>query len=182
SVGSHDWYTVHVMDYCEGDTDSDGSKKLTGCSRGMAVFSFDPVKIMQSGNAGPLHISFNGQITNISGKLKTAYMATFILLCIGIAGTGLDFVVSIIVVLMDTRRLTHDHADFCQIGFLGLGLSSGVITGVTVVAVQKINQYGSDIGLSATKGNKFLGMTWAATGLVLIALILWFMDYCVERR
>ncbi|KAI4593433.1 hypothetical protein KJ359_009323 [Pestalotiopsis sp. 9143b] len=48
--------------------------------------------------------------------------------------------------------------------------------------VNTVNVQGADIGLGATKGTKFLWMTWSATILMLITGCIWLLDYFVERR
>jgi hypothetical protein len=45
-----------------------------------------------------------------------------------------------------------------------------------------INEYGNDIGLEAKYGGKFLALTWAATGLMLVVLLAWVVEFCVGRR
>lgn len=66
--------------------------------------------------------------------------------------------------------------------FLGLGLASGIITGTMVIFVNTINSQGGDIGLSATQGNRFLAMIWAATIFMFLTVILWVADFLAERR
>ena len=45
-----------------------------------------------------------------------------------------------------------------------------------------INKYGNEIGVAATKGTTFQGMTWAATILMFLAAAAWVVDCCVGRR
>lgn len=49
-------------------------------------------------------------------------------------------------------------------------------------AVDAINKYGDDIGIAAYKGKKFLGMTWAATAVMLLASFLWIFECIVGHR
>lgn len=42
---------------------------------------------------------------------------------------------------------------------------------IIVKAVKAINEHGSAIGIAATEGHLFLGMAWAAVGLILISTI-----------
>ena len=55
-------------------------------------------------------------------------------------------------------------------------------TAVIVVAVNRINKYTDDIGIHATKGGKFLGMTWAATAVLLLASFVSVVRCCAGRR
>ena len=45
-----------------------------------------------------------------------------------------------------------------------------------------VNDHGSDIGVAAYKGTTFLGMTWAATVLMLLAAFAWVGECVVGRR
>lgn len=65
--------------------------------------------------------------------------------------------------------LTHS---FLQLGFVALGTSSAIATVIALKFVDLINRHGQNIGVSASRGEKFLGMTWAAVGLLLIAILI----------
>lgn len=66
--------------------------------------------------------------------------------------------------------------------FLTIGIASAVATAVIVKAVDALNKYGKDIGISATKGTTFLGLTWGATAAMLLASILSIAQCCAGRR
>jgi hypothetical protein len=57
-----------------------------------------------------------------------------------------------------------------------------VATAVIVIATNKINKYTSDVGIHATRGGKFLAMTWAATAVMLLASFVSIVQCCVGRR
>ena len=61
-------------------------------------------------------------------------------------------------------------------------LASAISTGVIVKVTNLVNKHGSDIGLAAERGKTFIGMTWAATLLVLLASFMWFVEILVGRR
>ena len=52
-------------------------------------------------------------------------------------------------------------------------LASAVSTGLASKATDLVNKHGHDIGLSASRGNQFQGMTWSATILTFIAAVIW---------
>jgi SUR7/PalI family len=62
---------------------------------------------------------------------------------------------------------------FAGLTFICVGVASGAVTAIGIKGVSIINQYGGDLSIVATRGNKFLAMTWAATGCALIA---WFVS------
>lgn len=51
-----------------------------------------------------------------------------------------------------------------------------------VKVVDLVGQYGNDIGVYACKGDKFLAITWAATGVMLLAIVAWGAECCIRRR
>ena len=53
-----------------------------------------------------------------------------------------------------------------------------VISGV----VKTINKHGNDIGVYAYKGETFIGMTWAATVLMLFTGLMWLRERRLEKR
>jgi phosphoribosylformylglycinamidine (FGAM) synthase-like enzyme len=59
-----------------------------------------------------------------------------------------------------------------QLGFLSLGIASAIATAAMVKVVHAVNKYGNDIGIAATKGTTFLGLTWGATAAMLLAACL----------
>ena len=50
-----------------------------------------------------------------------------------------------------------------------------------VKAVNAVNKYGHELGVAAYKGKEFLGLTWAATAIMLLAAIMWVFE-CIKGR
>ena len=69
-----------------------------------------------------------------------------------------------------------------KLSFLALGVASGIVTAAAVKATDVINEHGQDVGIVASRGGKFLGMTWAATALMLVATVSWMGSCCVRPR
>lgn len=65
---------------------------------------------------------------------------------------------------------------------MALGVASGIATAVAVKATEIINEEGNRIGVTASRGNKFLAMTWSATGLMLVATLSWMVLCCFKPR
>ncbi|KAI0153621.1 SUR7/PalI family-domain-containing protein [Pestalotiopsis sp. NC0098] len=184
-VGINDWYSLYVMNYCTGSYANSTSEATESCSEAVPFFSFNPIQLIRpqlNGSSGfsigglsaGVSISASGwpsQIDDVSGKIESGYKAMFFMLCLGIAASGVEAIVSLVVVLMDRRDLNH-----------GLALASTIITATMVPFVNTVNVQGADIGLGATKGTKFLWMTWSATVLMLLTGCIWLLDYFVERR
>ena len=63
-----------------------------------------------------------------------------------------------------------------------MGIASAIATVIAVKVVNAVNKYGREIGVAATKGRVFQGMTWAATVLMLLASLAWIYECCVGRK
>ena len=61
-------------------------------------------------------------------------------------------------------------------------IASAISTAVINQIVDAVNTYGEDIGVVATKGTTFIGMTWSATLLVLLAGVAWVLEFIRGRR
>ncbi|KAL1642409.1 hypothetical protein SLS58_005483 [Diplodia intermedia] len=81
--------------------------------------------------------------------------------------------------MFQTSLLVNLETD---IAFLGLGPSCGVIAGILVETVRKVNDVDTDVGISAFREDAFLWMAWSSAVLMLVFAIVWFMDYYVERK
>lgn len=61
-------------------------------------------------------------------------------------------------------------------------IASAISTGTIFKVVDLVNKHGKDVGLAAEKGQTFIGMTWAATLLILFASIAWAVEFFILRR
>ena len=69
-----------------------------------------------------------------------------------------------------------------KLAFGSLLLASSIATIMIGKVVKTINKHGNDIGVYAYKGETFIGMTWAATLLVLVTGLMWAYEFRRERR
>ena len=69
-----------------------------------------------------------------------------------------------------------------QLGFLALGIASAIVTVIMYKVTNAVNDHGNDVGVAAKKGTTFLGMTWAATILMLLAAFAWVGECMMGRR
>lgn len=143
--------------------------------------------------------------------IKTASKVMFIFYCIGIGFAGLaligaawgflangrmsasvNFMLDLVsfrslqalafVLSIAIAALSLKFANIRQLAFLTLGIASAISTAVIVKAVDAVNKHGADIGIAAYKGSKFLGMTWAATALMLLASFVWIVEFLRGHR
>ena len=61
-------------------------------------------------------------------------------------------------------------------------IASAIATAIVNQVVDAANTYGNDLGIEAYKGTTFIGMTWAATILVLLSGFAWVWEFIRGRR
>lgn len=189
-----DFYSVHVMNYCKGMFEPNGtvaangshvSKNTTYCSPRDAMFHFNVTKIVDDALPDQItlgDINWPDSINDAEDAIRTASIAAVVLYILAIVFTGLAFFGAIFGFFTAGRLSACCNLLVDLLAFLSIGAASAVATVVIVKAVDALNHYGNDIGISATRGNQFMAMTWAATGLMLIALIVSLVQLCVGRR
>jgi hypothetical protein len=191
-LGLRDFYTVHVMNYCQGyytpgpvknATVDDIDKNVTSCKDPSAMFSFDPTEALlanlnevglnNSDTANEFLEGLNWPEALEEGldSLKAAFKAQFVLYCIAIGFTFLTLATCIWWLLRDGRAAPLVNIAFSGLAFLFMGIASAIGTAIAVKGANTINKYGNRIGIEGHRGNGFLGLTWAATACLFVALI-----------
>lgn len=107
--------------------------------------------------------------------------ATFVLYCLGIALAGVLILLSFGAIFTHRSGLPVFNLVLAFLAFLAFGIGSAILTAFMVKASSLINEHGNDIGLYARKGNKFLALTWAATGAMLLAFLAWIFVVIFRR-
>ena len=198
-IGVEDWYSAHMLNYCQGQytptevanatvKQSDIHKNVTECSKSKAMYKFNPTAIIESAlnktgvNVTLEDLQWPDDIQKGINTLNALMAAMFVLYVIAICLIFLTLVTSAIGVLTSGRLSACLNIGLALLAFVAIGVASGLVTAVAVKAADIINDHGKKIGLEADYSNKFLALTWAATGLMLVALIAWFAALCVGRR
>ncbi|KAK5204465.1 hypothetical protein LTR47_009247 [Exophiala xenobiotica] len=165
-----DFFNVHVMDFCEGVCKSNATLKnaqenITECSNRTVGFHFQPTKIIQEHLPDGVTLEdlhWPDEIQDAERAIKVASTAMTVLYIIGVVFAGIAVLAALL-------------------AFLAIGIASAIATAVIVKAVHAVNKYGDDIGIAAYKGVKFLGMTWAATAVMLLASVVSIAQCCAPR-
>ena len=200
-LGLHDFYNAHLMDYCEGYyvpgpvpnatlSASEIHENVTSCSNKTAAYTFDPRSTLQRelNASGHSNINLENNLNWPSAidtglhALRVAQIVTFILYCVGIGMIGIAFILAVLGLFLGGRVSAFINVTIDVLAFLVIGSASAISTAVAVKATNIINKYGDEIGVSATKGNKFMIITWVATGLMLVASLVWCVDCIAGRR
>lgn len=199
-LGIQDWYSAHMLNYCEGQytpaevanatvSESDISKNVTDCSATRAMYKFNPTQIIEdalnrtTGTEVTLSdLQWPEDIETGIRALNALMAAMFVLYIIAICFIFLAFVAAVAAILLSGRLSACVNFLLATLAFLAIGLASALVTAVMVKGSSLINKYGNDVGLEANYGGKFLALTWAATGLMLVVVLAWVVEFCVGRR
>ncbi|KUI67273.1 SUR7 family protein pun1 [Cytospora mali] len=200
-LGIHDFYTANLMTYCEGYYEPTAlpnasvslgsiSKNFTYCSPRSADFQFDPRAALQrdlnaSGNSWldvTTDLDWPDEVDQGLQAVHIVQRVAFVIYCIAIGLIGLATLVSVVSVLFSGRLSACGNVLLALLAFLVAIIASALATAVAVVGETAVNHYGGDVGISATAGGKFLGLTWGATGAMLVCVVWWSVDCCCGRR
>jgi hypothetical protein len=199
-LGLADFYAAHLFTYCEGDyvpgpvpnatlSRSSISNNVTECSNTTSLFDTDLRTVLQRelNNSGHSNIDLEdlGWPSAIDDGYRTLGVlarATFILYCIGVGLIGVATLLALISVFFNGRISALVNVIFEVLAFLVIGIASAVATSLAVKGSDIVNQYGDKVGINAHQGNKWLAMTWVATGVMLVASVLWCYSCCTSRK
>lgn len=193
-LGIHQWYSLHLMDLCEGTytpnaTEKGAKKNVTKCSNQTAMYHFDITQHIEE----QLHVGkYNVSLEDINwpdsiqkgiNAMNVAMDATFVLYAIAIAAAGLAILTSLVAFFLHGSRLIS----FGNWGLAALSFVAFLIPSVLITIAQKkftgvINKYGNDIGVFAYRGGKYLTITWVATAVMFLASIIWVIEFCIGRK
>ncbi|OAP61112.1 hypothetical protein AYL99_03313 [Fonsecaea erecta] len=188
-LGLPDFFNVHATDYCQGkyspnSTAHHAKSNVTECSKSSLGFHFEPTKIVQDHlpagiTLGDIH--WPSDITDAEHILKVVSRVMVIFFIVGIVLSGVAIFTAAAGIFTDGRLSAFFNWLVDVLAFITLGVASAVATAVMVIATNRINKYTDQIGISSTKGGKFLAMTWAATAVMLLASLVSIVQCCVGR-
>ncbi|RMZ78436.1 hypothetical protein DV737_g3885, partial [Chaetothyriales sp. CBS 132003] len=185
-----DFYSVHIMNYCQGffepnSTARHASKNTTFCSSKKALFHFNATETISNSlpdNISLSEIHWPDEIEDATTAVRVASIVMFVFYVIGIACAGLATISAVLAVVASGRLSAGVNFLLDIIAFLALGIASAIATAGMFKAVHAINKYGHDIGISATRGATFLGLTWGATAAALVASLLSIVQCMAGRK
>lgn len=164
------FYNVHVMASCKGTYQfQDGTNLTVGESRPPTPTG--PYSTRKHVDSCELHSAVDPMnlirivywiaVVHICAAFLTAAWATF---------RGCS------------KKLLLANLGLTGFALVAMALASVVVHGLAVAATKVINFLGSDLGLAAYLGQKFLAMTWATVGLLGLNMIVWLAIYYIEKR
>lgn len=186
AIGIHHFYKQYILRYCKGYYKHNTTdENITQCSSRVAFATFNPTEAIEAELKPGLNLSvirWPDQIDDSFQAVKMSMRAMFVLYCIGIALTAIAVLGALFSFLLGGILSAILNFMICILAFIALGIASALVTVAIVKVTNSVNKYGKPIGIAAYKGGHFLGMTWAATGLILLAAFLWIMDCLSGRR
>ncbi|KAF5569809.1 hypothetical protein FPHYL_1798 [Fusarium phyllophilum] len=194
TIGISEWYSIHVMATCDGQYKPDATSpgagyNVTNCTNSAPEKRFNLTEMLDKQlEVGPFQlnladINWPDDIQDSIDLLNTALLVTFVFYVLAVGFSGLAMVASAGAFFLFARRgVNAVNVILSGLAALVLLIASILVTVAGKKGVNKINDVGDDVGLSASVGNKFLALTWAAAALMVIAAIYWVMHMCLMRR
>jgi hypothetical protein len=199
-LGIADFYSAYVLDHCEGTyvpgpvpnatlPRSKIKTNVTSCSNRTSFFTFDPAAAIQATlnktktGITLAELDFPQDLEKGITALRNSFHAIFILYCVAIGLAFLTLLFSTFLATPPGARLRRFVAAGLQILLIVLtafclAVASVLATVVTSKGTRIINKYGSHIGVSGSRGNGFLALTWAATGCMVLAFLVCQIPLC----
>jgi hypothetical protein len=190
-----------MLNYCEGQytpgevanatlSFADIKKNVTSCSASRATYKFDPTAIIQAAlNNSTLgqkvtlkDLKWPEDIDNGIKALNALMVAMFVLYVISICLIFVTLLAALFAIVSAGRLSACVNFMLATLAFLAIGLASALVTAVMVKATGLVNEHGNGIGVEARYGRKFLALTWVATGLMLVVVVSWVVEFCLGRR
>lgn len=196
-LGVSDWYSVHIMSGCKGQfepnaTDASPSLNVTDCTEGTPTYRLNLTEMLNSQlEAGPLKINLADlnwppEIQEKLDLVNDVILGLFIVYVLGMAFSGLAILgTAASIVFASSRLLTLANFALSALAALSITAGSIIVTVAGTKGIDELNKAAEDFGVRASRGAKFLAITWAAAACMIAAAAFWttrFCLLCVERR
>ncbi|KJZ79282.1 hypothetical protein HIM_01433 [Hirsutella minnesotensis 3608] len=193
-LGVSDWYSLHIMDSCQGmfapdPTALNPTLNTTNCTVSSPDNRLNLTHILdQELNLGPLHLSLADinwpeSLQDMIDTLNNALFALFVVYVLAMGLSGLSMLLQVVAVLAPGKPVVA-LANLALASLAGLVCLIGSI--ITTVAGSKaakhITERGTRVGISAERGNKFYILGWIATGFMLVVAVFWLGVFLTHKR
>lgn len=196
ALGIHDFYSVHILNHCSGyfSPENSTNRNVTGCSDTSTTFDFSPSaaitrELNKTAAAHPeLNITLSDlhwphEIDNAIHDVRIVFDVAIALYCVTIICTALTLLMSVAsLFLLSKPILMLVCAILSSCTWIPLVVASALVTYGSRTAADEINKWGRYIDVNAASGEKFIAMSWATVGLLLLASIFCVLDCFREWR
>ncbi|KAF3389448.1 hypothetical protein F1880_003353 [Penicillium rolfsii] len=180
----HTFYSVHIMSYCQGtlgpvppgSTDLYGTRNVTDCSNRTILFAFDPTAAWPTEVTHGAELDWTRVISDDFHAFRMTSRVMAVLYIIGVGTVGTVLLVK--GVEIGTRKPQYGVFEFgfLVLSSLSISIASIIATSLAFEFVDLINLHGDGSGVTARYGSKFLAMTWASTGLLVLGSMVSFKN------
>lgn len=123
-LGLKDFYTIHVLTYCEGNFQDDNhhhhAMQVTNCSHRRAPFAFNPASVELKAGFNISDINWPDDITDDFDVMAMTTKAMSVLYIIGMAATGVSFLMEILLTQAGGKPSMFAHLFFTVVCFVAL--------------------------------------------------------------
>ena len=114
--------------------------------------------------------------------LRIAQKAAFLLYCISAGLIILATAFSLLSFFVYGRLSAFIDILLWTLAFFAAVLASAITTAVAVKAAHVVNKHGEQIGVQATRGGRFMALTWVAAGLCALNVFVWVFECLRGKR
>ncbi|KAL6860196.1 hypothetical protein ACO1O0_004222 [Amphichorda felina] len=201
ALGISDWYSIHVMNACEGNFKSNGnasssSLNTTNCTEASAGYRFNLTELLDKEmSVGPLDVNLNklGWTDDIQKELNTInnmLMGLFILYVLGMGLSSVSILGSASAAVLPQTFREVSLADRVSLANLVVAaLAAASLTGASIVVtvavtvgIDGINKAGEKVGINVSRGTAFIAISWVATAVMVSATVFWGVQFWMEKR
>ncbi|CAG8884034.1 unnamed protein product [Penicillium nalgiovense] len=170
------------MAYCQGtlvtlDPGTEVTRNVTECSNRTILSSFDPTQTWPKEITSGQDLGWTRVISDDFHAFRMTSQVMAVMYCIGVGAMGAAILVRVWTTL--SRAQARAYLNF---RFSCISIASIITTVIAFEFVALINAHGKGSNVSAHYGERFLGMSWAAVGLVLAGSISCFVNVFVHKR
>lgn len=162
---------------------------VTNCTDTVPEKRFNLTKLLDHElKVGPFEISladlnWPDEIEDAVDLLNTGIIAMFVVFVLSIGFSGLSMLGCMAAFFLSGRRwVTTANLAIASLGALCLLIGSIVITVAAHKGVKELNKYGDSVGLSATKGNKLIAITWVSAAFMMAVALYWVAQIYIAKR
>ncbi|KAJ6108539.1 hypothetical protein N7523_009862 [Penicillium sp. IBT 18751x] len=183
---THNFYSVHVMSYCQGVLgtvdagETSVARNVTECSSRTLLFAFNPTDAWPEEITHGPTLEWPRVISDDFNAFSFTSRSMAVFYIIGVGAIGFALVSRLSSVITRKAQTGLFEFGFMVLGALSISIASIIATVIAFEFVALINAHGDGSDVSAQYGEKFLGMTWASTALLLVGSISCFVNVFVR--
>ncbi|KAI9657752.1 MAG: hypothetical protein M1821_002928 [Bathelium mastoideum] len=163
-----DWYSVHLLDYCQGYYSPNSSDQTNSTIHGIPAPVYPGQKVTKQVISCTKHTLLS------DFDPKTALLIVY---WIAVVFIGLSLILSFISAFSLGWVGPFLNVWLSLGAFFFIGVASALTTGIAVGAAKLITALGNDFGLAAYQGDNFFKLTWTPTALMLLNAIIWAWEF-----